>query len=262
MAAFVALALFSKRFWPLWVAGLQLTASTAHVLKVFDAGLVPLAYAVAERFWGYPILLIIAVGACAQHRRTRRSDFTPRRRLTGEAAALGSRLARDEQPAPSRRRDPRRDRRAGADRRAAAHAAPPIAAARDLLGEDIVGRDLRFAIRHPLALDAILGGRDGAVDVVGIGSADRPWHLTVRAARRAAACWSGWSTARRWPAAERMRIDFVANASHELRTPLATIIGYAETLAEDGPIDDALRVPVRRRRSTARRGACCASSRI
>ena len=30
-------------------------------------------------------------------------------------------------------------------------------------------------------------------------------------------------------AAERMRVDFVANASHELRTPLATIAGYAET---------------------------------
>ncbi|HXG80171.1 MAG TPA: ATP-binding protein, partial [Sphingomicrobium sp.] len=31
------------------------------------------------------------------------------------------------------------------------------------------------------------------------------------------------------------------NASHELRTPLATIIGYAETLADEGPVDDAMR---------------------
>ena len=33
-------------------------------------------------------------------------------------------------------------------------------------------------------------------------------------------------------AAERMRVDFVANASHELRTPLATLVGYSETLLE------------------------------
>jgi two-component system phosphate regulon sensor histidine kinase PhoR len=32
----------------------------------------------------------------------------------------------------------------------------------------------------------------------------------------------------------RAHTDFVANASHELRTPLASIIGYVETLAEEG----------------------------
>jgi two-component system phosphate regulon sensor histidine kinase PhoR len=37
-------------------------------------------------------------------------------------------------------------------------------------------------------------------------------------------------------AAERMRVDFVANASHELRTPLSTISGYAETLAEESDL--------------------------
>src|SRR3546814_19632545 len=32
-------------------------------------------------------------------------------------------------------------------------------------------------------------------------------------------------------AAERMRVDFVANASHELRTPLSAILGFIETLS-------------------------------
>ena len=36
--------------------------------------------------------------------------------------------------------------------------------------------------------------------------------------------------------AERMRVDFVANASHELRTPLASLLGFVETL--QGPARD------------------------
>ena len=36
LAAFVAVALRSDRFWPLWVAGLQLTTSVAHFLKAID----------------------------------------------------------------------------------------------------------------------------------------------------------------------------------------------------------------------------------
>jgi two-component system phosphate regulon sensor histidine kinase PhoR len=43
-------------------------------------------------------------------------------------------------------------------------------------------------------------------------------------------------------AAEKMRVDFVANASHELRTPLATILGYSETLADEADLEPALRV--------------------
>jgi two-component system phosphate regulon sensor histidine kinase PhoR len=39
-----------------------------------------------------------------------------------------------------------------------------------------------------------------------------------------------------------MRVDFVANASHELRTPLSTVLGYAETLAEEGDLPSELRI--------------------
>ena len=67
--AFVAIALRSDRFWPLWVAGLQLTISMSHLLKALQPSLIPLAYAAAERFWSYPTLLIIALGAWRQHRR-------------------------------------------------------------------------------------------------------------------------------------------------------------------------------------------------
>jgi two-component system phosphate regulon sensor histidine kinase PhoR len=40
-------------------------------------------------------------------------------------------------------------------------------------------------------------------------------------------------------AAEKMRVDFVANASHELRTPLTAVLGYAESI-EDGDLDPQL----------------------
>ena len=77
LAAFVAIALVSDRFWPLWVAGLQLTTSIAHFLKAVDPHLVPLAYGAAVRFWGYPILLILFFGAW-RHRHQLHSQDHPR----------------------------------------------------------------------------------------------------------------------------------------------------------------------------------------
>lgn len=69
LAAFVFVALRSDRFWPLWLAGLQLTTSMSHVLKAVDLRLVPQAYAAAEKFWSYPIPLILAVGTWRGRRR-------------------------------------------------------------------------------------------------------------------------------------------------------------------------------------------------
>jgi len=73
LAGFIAVALRSKRFWPLWVAGLQLTTSLGHILKGIDQDLMPRAYGAALQFWSYPILLIVAVGTYRSHRRLRRS---------------------------------------------------------------------------------------------------------------------------------------------------------------------------------------------
>ena len=113
-------------------------------------------------------------------------------------------------------------------------------AAETVLGSRIQNQDIRLAIRHPQALDAIRSGQNAKVEVAGIGALDRPWELNVhhvadgcilvRLVDRSAA-----------RAAERMRVDFVANASHELRTPLASISGYAETLADETEIDHDMR---------------------
>src|SRR6185312_2486310 len=69
--AVVAIALASDRFWPLWVAGLQLVDSMAHLMKAIDTNLLPAVYGAAERFWSYPILMILFIGAWRQHRRAR-----------------------------------------------------------------------------------------------------------------------------------------------------------------------------------------------
>ena len=67
--AFTYVALISDRFWPLWISALQLTTIFGHFLKAVDASLMPLAYAVALRFWSYPILIILAVGVWRSRRR-------------------------------------------------------------------------------------------------------------------------------------------------------------------------------------------------
>lgn len=105
-------------------------------------------------------------------------------------------------------------------------------AARDLFGPGIEGRDVRLAIRQPDLLELILSGRPGDLDVAGLGDFGRPWRASVRSFAIGTSLIRLVDRAEQ-AAAERMRVDFVANASHELRTPLAAVLGYAETLADD-----------------------------
>jgi two-component system, OmpR family, phosphate regulon sensor histidine kinase PhoR len=112
--------------------------------------------------------------------------------------------------------------------------------ARQLLGQHIIGEDVRVAIRHPAAAERLMNPLDLApgapIHLVGLGTRDQRWEMRVH----------GLVDGRRLVhlidrtgsyAAERMRVDFVANASHELRTPLASLLGYVETLRE-GAGDD------------------------
>ncbi len=104
--------------------------------------------------------------------------------------------------------------------------------ARALLGPRIEGHDVRFAIRHPRVLDHILARREAELDVVGIGDPGRTWRVAVRPLE-AGLVFVRLTDRSLAVSAERMRVDFVANASHELRTPLSAVLGYAETLADD-----------------------------
>ena len=114
------------------------------------------------------------------------------------------------------------------------------APARKLLGNRIEGRDVRLAIRHPQALELILAHGSGEIDVTGIVEPGRSWRLLIRP------LWPDASLVRMIDrsdavSAEKMRVDFVANASHELRTPLSTVLGYAETLTDESDLPYELR---------------------
>lgn len=112
-------------------------------------------------------------------------------------------------------------------------------AARQLLGEHILGEDVRVAIRHPAAAEQLTNPGQVAsapIHLVGLGARDQRWEMRVRQigeGRRAVHLIDRTDNY----AAERMRVDFVANASHELRTPLAALLGYVETLRDDAGDD-------------------------
>ena len=112
------------------------------------------------------------------------------------------------------------------------------APAKAVLGQSIEGGDVRVAIRHPQALDFVLAGEAGEIDFTGVGAVGRPWRLSVRPVGERAMLVRliDRSAAH---AAEKMRVDFVANASHELRTPLTAVLGYAESL-QDTDLDPEL----------------------
>ena len=123
-----------------------------------------------------------------------------------------------------------------ADRRVIAANGP----ARTLLGQHILGEDVRVAIRHPAAAERLLdpSDRESAepIHLVGLGTRDQRWEMRVETlsdGRRIVQLSDHTGSY----ATDRIRVDFVANASHELRTPLASLLGYVETL-EDGAGED------------------------
>lgn len=113
--------------------------------------------------------------------------------------------------------------------------------ARALLGAHILGEDVRVAIRHPAAAERLANFADdsapsGPIHLVGLGARDQRWEMRVRALGGGQRVVHLIDRTGNY-AADRMRVDFVANASHELRTPLASLLGFVETLREEAGED-------------------------
>ena len=115
-------------------------------------------------------------------------------------------------------------------------------AATSLLGRHIIDEDIRTAIRHPAAAEHLANARrqlpDRGIELVGLGNRDQRWLMRVAPARGGMLLVHLIDRSMAH-AAERMRVDFVANASHELRTPLAAILGFIETLGDEEAGGDA-----------------------
>lgn len=112
-------------------------------------------------------------------------------------------------------------------------------ASRDLLGGNLVGRNLAAVLRNPAVLDAVDSLLDGGVTTAEVEfdfQVPVVRYFSVRLARVAAAesqpiaVVIALHDVTEMKRADQMRSDFVANASHELRTPLSVLLGCIQTL--------------------------------
>jgi hypothetical protein len=76
LAAFVVLVVRSNRYWPIWIAALQLLATLAHAAKLVDPTMMRTGYAFLLAIWAYPQLALIAIGAWSHNQRTRRTSVS------------------------------------------------------------------------------------------------------------------------------------------------------------------------------------------
>ena len=75
MAAFVAVALRADRYWPLWLATLQIAGTAVHLIKFLHPETTRIAYAFLLAIWSYPMIVLICVGTWRHQRRLVRFGF-------------------------------------------------------------------------------------------------------------------------------------------------------------------------------------------
>ena len=119
-------------------------------------------------------------------------------------------------------------------------------AAREILAQNYLGRDLALSLRHPevlSAVDAVLQSAESEeLEFTLHGNVPRIFNLHVTAippsdgvGAEAILLFRDVTGARR---SDQMRADFVANVSHELRSPLSALLGFIETLTGAARYDE------------------------
>lgn len=72
LIAFLGLALQADRFWPLWVAALQLIGTAGHAARFVDPDIVDRTYAFMLAVWAYPMILLMFIGTLRHRQRMAR----------------------------------------------------------------------------------------------------------------------------------------------------------------------------------------------
>ena len=77
LAAYLALALATDRYWPLWITALQLLVVLAHLAKLADPDMLRNGYGFIMAVWSYPQIIIMALATRAHHRRKTAAPAAP-----------------------------------------------------------------------------------------------------------------------------------------------------------------------------------------
>ena len=77
LAGFIWVALRAERYWPMWIAALQLTAIAVHIIRAIDLQLVPLVYEWAVGKIAYPMILLLVIGTARHRSRLQRFGSDP-----------------------------------------------------------------------------------------------------------------------------------------------------------------------------------------
>ena len=69
LIALIAIALWSNRYWPMWVAALQLDTIALHGVRAFDPTIWALIYSRLVGLPAYPIFTLLVIGTIRHQRR-------------------------------------------------------------------------------------------------------------------------------------------------------------------------------------------------
>lgn len=68
LVALYALALGSRRYWPIWMTGFHLIAVLTHLSVLLVPSYVPAIYRAFQSFWAIPVLLSFLIGVMLDRR--------------------------------------------------------------------------------------------------------------------------------------------------------------------------------------------------